>query len=1022
MTVPVHSLLQAQVHSRTVAKRVRALTSEGFPVSVSVSGNDYVGMANGAEVFRLTLNSTTGKYDFTLKGTLDHGDITNPDDAIQLNFGVTATDADGDFDTGTIVVTVKDDGPGAHNDTNEFCATESNKDFNVALILDVSGSMAGDKLALLKASVANLLGDFNNYTGGEVKVHLVPFATSAQGAATFTITSDADYALALAFLNGLTADGFTNYEAPMTSAINWLQGNTANDPIAGADTYTYFVSDGEPNRYQNNSNTTTNGNAGEVMNQITGSDGSNEVALLQGLSTEVIAVGIGVSAITLGRLDIIDSNGDAIDVQDPNDLDAALQGTNPITGSADGNVISGLNGGAGAADYISKDADTTVTKVAFNGNVVNVHPVTGADIDGANGKLHINADGSYTYTLHGNAVAVNGIISDSFTYTLTDGDGDTSNATLSLHGDVNCGCDIGVDLKVNNGVDDVIVKEDGQVGVPVVANVLGGDGDEILTLVLTGVAANWVVTAPGWTNNGGGMFTLTLPAGQTAYSGSFTFKPPANSDVDLNGLNVKASVYDPDSASTDTVNDGFNVLVDAVIDPITFNATMTPSVHADGGKVFILTPDGQTQYSKVNIGNITHPDNDGSESLQKIVFKLPDAIDNNVSLVIKNGNSYTAVPKTTDATGTTYTVDLTGMTYAAAVTYITTNLYLSYSGSSYLDGYHNVGVTLFSYEKNLSGFENDFSDNVTSASKTMPLLFCISPLVVDLDGDGLELLSKENGVQFDMTQDGQNDLTGWVASDDALLALDKNQDGIINDRGELFGNTETHANGFAALADYDTNADGVINAQDGVFDALVVWKDGNSDGISQAGEMLSMDAAGLVQINLNPQAVDEVIAGNLVTETSSVVHADGSTTDVSDVWFAYDDTAAGVHGVTLEGSAGNDVLAGGAGSDTLYGGAGDDTFLYEQIQSGVDVIKDFELGHDVLDVSALLQGFDALQDSINDFVFSTDVGGNSVISVDADGSAGGASAVEIAVLTSVTGLDLSDILELTNNGQSTTNI
>jgi hypothetical protein len=45
-----------------------------------------------------------------------------------------------------------------------------------------------------------------------------------------------------------------------------------------------------------------------------------------------------------------------------------------------------------------------------------------------------------------------------------------------------------------------------------------------------------------------------------------------------------------------------------------------------------------------------------------------------------------------------------------------------------------------------------------------------------------------------------------------------------------------------------------------------------------------------------------------------------------------------------------------------------------------------------------------------------------VISVDADGSAGGASAVEIAVLTSVTGLDLSDILELTNNGQSTTNI
>jgi hypothetical protein len=30
---------------------------------------------------------------------------------------------------------------------------------------------------------------------------------------------------------------------------------------------------------------------------------------------------------------------------------------------------------------------------------------------------------------------------------------------------------------------------------------------------------------------------------------------------------------------------------------------------------------------------------------------------------------------------------------------------------------------------------------------------------------------------------------GWVAKDDALLAIDANKDGVINNQSELFGNT-----------------------------------------------------------------------------------------------------------------------------------------------------------------------------------------------------------------------------------------
>ena len=409
------------------------LTSDGEPVTVTVQGNGYVGTTAGGEtIFTLTLNNTTGEYDFTLTGVLDHADTTDPDDIIELSFGVTATDADGDIDTGSIVVQVHDDGPVANDDCNKFTITNTAKDYNVVMALDISGSMTGDKIALLKSSVTNLLTDFNDYDGGEIKVHLVPFSNNAGAGATFTVTDAAGFNAAIDYLNGLNANGTTNYEAPLQSAISWLNGDTDNDPIAGADTYTYFVSDGEPNRYLNNSGNVTSGSGDVVMGEISGTDGTNEIADLQALSTEVIGVGIGVNSTTLARLGQIDSDGTALDVQDPTDLDAALQGTNPLAGQTSGNVITGAGQTPGGADDLSNDVENTVTLVSFNGTDVVVDPVSGATIDGQYGTLTIFADGSYTYKV--TAQNLTGNILEEFDYTLTDGDGDTSIATLQLKG------------------------------------------------------------------------------------------------------------------------------------------------------------------------------------------------------------------------------------------------------------------------------------------------------------------------------------------------------------------------------------------------------------------------------------------------------------------------------------------------------------------------------------------------------------------------------------------------------------
>jgi T1SS-143 domain-containing protein len=223
-----------------------------------------------------------------------------------------------------------------------------NKDYNIVLILDVSGSMQdNNKIGLLKQAVSNLLGDLDAYQGGAVKVHIVSFATGVQQTGTFDLSTASGYNAAVNFVNGMNAEGWTNYEAPLNSAINWLNGSTSNDPIPGAQTFTYFVSDGEPNHYLNAQGQVTQGNVSTVMGQITGSDGSNEVAILQGYG-EVVGVGIGVNSSTLANLSVIDSGNDsALDVQDPDDLSNALQGANPLNQlSAVGGDT--LTGGAGA--------------------------------------------------------------------------------------------------------------------------------------------------------------------------------------------------------------------------------------------------------------------------------------------------------------------------------------------------------------------------------------------------------------------------------------------------------------------------------------------------------------------------------------------------------------------------------------------------------------------------------------------------------------------------------------------------
>lgn len=139
---------------------------------------------------------------------------------------------------------------------------------------------------------------------------------------------------------------------------------------------------------------------------------------------------------------------------------------------------------------------------------------------------------------------------------------------------------------------------------------------------------------------------------------------------------------------------------------------------------------------------------------------------------------------------------------------------------------------------------------------TEPAVNAASPLVIDLNADGVGSYKLKNGVYFDLDNNGFKEKTAWTHYQDGLLALDLNGNGTIDNGAELFGNHtqlangSLAANGFEALAQYDDNKDGVINNKDKIWKNLLVWQDKVNDGVSQTDELTKIAKIGITEIDL----------------------------------------------------------------------------------------------------------------------------------------------------------------------------
>ncbi|WP_169569886.1 Calx-beta domain-containing protein [Sneathiella limimaris] len=586
------------------------VTSDGDPVIYSLetledgvtqilTATAQPGEGEGRTVFTLEFapngNGDNYAYSVTLFDNLDHPD--EGEDELEFNLGLIIEDQDGDQQTGSFTFAVKDDIPVAFDDAETVEAVPY-PNYNLTFILDSSGSMNEEveqedgttktRMEILKESVSNLLNGYSEI-GGAFNITLIEFSTSSN---VRLITASVQEALD--YINSpiqFHPQGSTNYREALADNEDGAQGVLSeqlnNEELAGYLNTVYFISDGAPFPTSNEVPVGENGeNAWQTFVDENG--------------IEVIVVGVGNNLDT-DQLALVDNSGDdPIIIDDANDLDDVLTGTLPEI--AEGNIVSN-----GIEDQLGADG-ATVTQISFefddNGQIAAYEDAGGTvtDLGGgfysvafdipedgtplevslANGsKFSIDNSGEYRFEA---AVGVPVGTVNEFTYTLVDGDGDLTTATLSFS-----------------------FVEDGELPVASVLSLEGGsliEGDEFANLLEGFASDDTLVGGAGDDSLGGG------GGDDLFYGGSgadiFFITGDDDGEVTIADFDVAEDTVDLDalfdafSIGTDDRGEGdaWQLEVHGGVATLTFAAADTP---------------------EVKFANITDPD---TEDLQELASRI----------------------------------------------------------------------------------------------------------------------------------------------------------------------------------------------------------------------------------------------------------------------------------------------------------------------------------------------------------------------------------------------------------------
>ncbi|WP_429220556.1 VWA domain-containing protein [Aeromonas veronii] len=377
--------------------------------------------------------------------------ITPPD--IDLDFSATLTDADGDKASANFTVSVKSNEPpvasnilvvgsntsdtpdttgtpgtdddhkvpnsngsvdglvagGAGHDivVGDIGGTSTNfipgENYNIALVVDVSGSMAGSRLSMLKASLTHLANQLKDHDG-EINVTLIGFAAHASESVTIVGLDASNVSNLTNAIDALVANGGTNYEAAFNQAVQWF--NDGSKAAPGYQNLTFFVTDGNPTYYLNDSNQVAgpgNSTTFEVIKE------SVDAFVSLSAISQVNAIGV-TNDVNKDLLKFFDNTTETVDqfYSAGSFLDLATFGSGSGINAASGWVLSGDAQGSHTVtngslrirdDRTGSDSDRTILALAVANAIQISAAQAGASLQFQYALNGVNSSDSFTWKL-----------------------------------------------------------------------------------------------------------------------------------------------------------------------------------------------------------------------------------------------------------------------------------------------------------------------------------------------------------------------------------------------------------------------------------------------------------------------------------------------------------------------------------------------------------------------------------------------------------------------------------------------
>lgn len=171
------------------------------------------------------------------------------------------------------------------------------------------------------------------------------------------------------------------------------------------------------------------------------------------------------------------------------------------------------------------------------------------------------------------------------------------------------------------------------------------------------------------------------------------------------------------------------------------------------------------------------------------------------------------------------------------------------------------------------------------------------PVALDLGDDGLDFRSVDDSdLLADVNADGIEDRMAWIGAEDGVLMLDRDGDGAFSRPDEIsfvddHPDARTDMEGLALA--FDSNADGLLDAADDRWSEFHVWQDADGNGISNPGELRTLEEAGITSIGVISDGKQELAADGDVTifGRSAFTREDGSVGVAGDVALRYQSVA-----------------------------------------------------------------------------------------------------------------------------------